>query len=444
MAEDPQTIDTCEACKAPMDVSSVAPFTTVECPTCGAHSKVKVKFGPYTLARRHAIGGMSMVFSAFDSTLGREVAVKILSEEYSQDDTRIRAFEEEARITASFSHPNVVRVLRTGRAFGRFYIAMELVPGGHFEHHIREKGRIPEAEMLPLAIEVAQGLKAAKAAGLIHRDVKPGNILLDSEGHAKLVDFGLALVTQGGKARATELWATPFYVPPETVEGKEEDFRSDIYALGSTLYHALAGIPPCNEDTMATDRLLKAKREVIPLKAVAPDVSDMTCAIVDQAMAYDPDARFSSYDDLILCLRNAQTLLRKGPYRIVPQQEPSRKGAAMWIVGSAIAAALVSAYLFWPDDHLKPQPPPDDPNPNTNITPVEGEEIIRTFGRARKELAEGQFQTAAEKFMRLNENAKVQEPSRSWAGVEAVLCLYLDGDVQGARKQALVARQHLL
>ena len=112
--------------------------------------------------------------------------------------------------------------------------------------------------MLPLAIEVAQGLKAAKAAGLIHRDVKPGNILLDAEGHAKLVDFGLALVTQGGKAQAKELWATPYYVPPETVEGDEEDFRSDIYAFGATLYHALAGKPSCGEESMSTDLLREA------------------------------------------------------------------------------------------------------------------------------------------------------------------------------------------
>ena len=222
-----------------MDVSAVAPFSNVECPNCGKHTRVKREFGPYTLVRRHAIGGMSMVFVAHDNTLDREVALKILSEEFSADERRIAAFEEEARITASFSHPNVVRVLTTGRAFDRFYIAMELVPGGHFEHQIRERGKIPEIEMLPLAIEVAQGLKAAHAAGLIHRDVKPGNILLDAEGHAKLVDFGLALVTQGGKAQATELWATPYYVPPETVEGHAEDFRSDIYAFGATLYHAL-------------------------------------------------------------------------------------------------------------------------------------------------------------------------------------------------------------
>ena len=219
MTDCEETIAYCQSCGIPMDVSAVAPFANIECPECGQQSRVKREFGPYTLVRRHAVGGMSMVFVAQDHTLNREVAVKILSEEYSANERRIAAFEEEARITASFSHPNVVRVLRTGRAFGRFYIAMEYVPGGHFEHQIRERGRIPGAEMLPLAIEVAQGLKAAHAAGLIHRDVKPGNILLNGEGHAKLVDFGLALVTHGGKVQATEMWATPYYVPPETVDG---------------------------------------------------------------------------------------------------------------------------------------------------------------------------------------------------------------------------------
>ena len=185
-----------------MDVSHLAPFSNVECPVCRKHTRVKREFGPYTLLRRHAVGGMSVVFIAHDNTLDREVVVKILNEEYCSDERRIGAFEEEARITASFSHPHVVRVFTTGRAFGRFYIAMELVGGGHYEHHIRERGSIPEAELLPLAIQIADGLKAAQSAGLIHRDVKPGNILLDASGNAKIVDFGLALVTKGGKATA--------------------------------------------------------------------------------------------------------------------------------------------------------------------------------------------------------------------------------------------------
>ena len=244
MSDDEEEIIVCYACSAPMNIASVAPYSRVICPDCQTENRVKKQFGPYVLARRHALGGMSSVFVAHDETLGREVAIKILSEEYSNDETRIAAFEEEARLTASFSHPHVVRVLTTGRAFGRLYIAMEFVTGGHFEHQIKEKGRISETELLPLAIQVAEGLKGAQAAGLIHRDIKPGNILLDAEGNAKIVDFGLALVTKGGMATATEIWATPYYVPPEAIEGLAEDFRSDVYAFGATLYHALAGKPP--------------------------------------------------------------------------------------------------------------------------------------------------------------------------------------------------------
>ena len=292
-----------------MDVSHLAPFSNVECPVCRKHTRVKREFGPYTLLRRHAVGGMSVVFIAHDNTLNREVVVKILNEEYCSDERRIGAFEEEARITASFSHPHVVRVFTTGRAFGRFYIAMELVGGGHYEHHIRERGSIPEAELLPLAIQIADGLKAAQSAGLIHRDVKPGNILLDASGNAKIVDFGLALVTKGGKATASEIWATPYYVPPETIEGQPEDFRSDIYAFGATLYHALAGKPPCDEETMDTNKLREAKRRVLPLAKAAPWVSLDTCNAVDRAMAHSPEQRFRSYNDLISALDTARQRL---------------------------------------------------------------------------------------------------------------------------------------
>ena len=296
-----------------MDVSALSPFTMVECPQCGVQTRVKSRFGPFRLVRRHAVGGMSMVFAAQDETLDREVALKILNEDYSADERRIAAFEQEARLTASFSHPHVVRVFTTGRAFGRFYIAMEMVPGGHFEQRIHDLGKIPEAEMLPLAIEVARGLKAAKAAGLIHRDVKPGNILLDAEGHAKLVDFGLALVTQGGKARASELWATPYYVPPETVEGAEEDFRSDIYAFGATLYHTLSGKPPCGEESMSTDALREAKKHVLPLEKMDPSISGRHLPAGQQGDGLSmPRTAMHSYDELIADLTNALARLKNG------------------------------------------------------------------------------------------------------------------------------------
>lgn len=433
-----------------MDVSAMAPFANVECPECGKHTRVKREFGPYTLLRRHAVGGMSMVFAARDNTLNREVALKILSETYSATERRITAFEEEARITASFSHPNVVRVLRTGRAFGRFYIAMEFVPGGHFEHQIRERGKIPEAEMLPLAIEVAHGLKAAHAAGLIHRDVKPGNILLDAEGHAKLVDFGLALVTQGGKAQATELWATPYYVPPETVEGNPEDFRSDIYAFGATLYHALAGKPSCGEESMATDVLREAKKKVVPLSLAEPSISAETCRIVEQAMAYDPNARFSSYDDLIDSLGSVLSRLKSGRAESANTAATRRahKKRREWLGLMAIALAVMvvgGGALWWalrpkPQPVASPPPPVEAPPPpvviDTSAAIMKSYLIARTAVKARR------FDQAERDFIALRDNPAVQEPTRTWAGVEAVLLALLDGHSPDARKQARAAVKH--
>jgi tRNA A-37 threonylcarbamoyl transferase component Bud32 len=437
-----------------MNVAAVAPFSNVGCPSCGKHTRVKREFGPYTLVRRHAIGGMSMVFVAQDNTLGREVALKILSEEYSADERRITAFEEEARITASFSHPHVVRVLRTGRAFGRFYIAMELVPGGHFEHQIRERGKIPEEEMLPLVIEVAQGLKAAHSAGLIHRDVKPGNILLDAEGRAKIVDFGLALVTHGGKAQATELWATPYYVPPETIEGFPEDFRSDIYAFGATVYHALAGQPSCGEETMATDRLREAKRKVIPLSKAAPWISAETCKIIERAMAYDPKGRYSSYDELITQLEAARKYLKNGaPSAAEVSQTISRRRAQRkrreWLLFGGIAlvlAAAIGAGTWWatrkPPAKVVVKPVVRDAVP---IIPEEAAsiDIAKNYREARAAVAARDFENAARQFTLLSENPAVQEPTRTWAGIEAVAAAYLDGKPAHALRLARASQKHV-
>lgn len=445
MNEAPETIVHCTGCGVSMDVSEHAPFTNVVCPNCGAETRVKREFGPYTLVRRHAVGGMSMVFAAHDRTLDREVALKILSEDYSADEQRIEAFEREARITASFSHPNVVRVFTTGRAFGRFYIAMEMVSGGHFEHLIRERGKIPELEMLPLAIEVAQGLKAAKAAGLIHRDVKPGNILLDAKGNAKLVDFGLALVTQGGKARATEIWATPYYVPPETVEGHTEDFRSDIYAFGSTLYHALSGKPPCGSESMATEMLREAKKKVQPLGTVDSSISSATCRVVDRAMAYNPAGRFASYDELISALTKALDHLKSGR-EDAPAVERKRRP---WIAFAAAGVVVVSAVslAMWLRSRPAPEavaitPPPVAP-PSVPEGVDHSTEIARGYRAARAAAEAGDFQTAEREFGALHDNPQVHEPTRSWVGVEAMLAALMDDRADDALRRSHNVRQHL-
>jgi eukaryotic-like serine/threonine-protein kinase len=468
MSTTDDTIAFCHSCGAAMDVSRVAPFSNVECPSCTKHTRVKREFGPYTLLRRHAIGGMSMVFVGHDNTLDREVALKILSEDYSSDEKRITAFEEEARITAAISHPHVVRVFKTGKAFGRFYIAMEMVTGGHLEHQIRERGALPEAESLRLAIEVAEGLSAAHSAGLIHRDIKPGNILLDSAGSAKIVDFGLALMTKGGVATPDELWATPFYVPPETIEGLEEDYRADVYAFGATFYHVLAGKPPCTEESMVTSQLREAKKNIVPLSMACPHLAMETCAVIECAMAYDPSARFSSYEELIDSLNTALMVvttrdknIRKG---IIPAVRPPvattmtaaerrrilKKAKQKKIISSVllllVCALAVVAVVVVTNQKVDPVINPDTTNAgdeNPIVTDHSGVEIGNLYQKARKNQENGNYEEAHSAFVQLRDNPKVQEPTRSWCGFEAMLASFLDGRSEEARDDANTLAKHL-
>lgn len=451
-----------------MDVSDVAPFSNVECPSCQKHTRVKREFGPYTLLRRHAIGGMSMVFVGHDNTLDREVALKILSEDYSADEKRISSFEEEARITAAISHPHVVRVFKTGKAFGRFYIAMELVAGGHLEHQIRERGALPEAESLQLAIEVAEGLRAAHTVGLIHRDIKPGNILLDSASSAKIVDFGLALMTKGGVAKPDELWATPYYVPPETIEGLEEDYRADVYAFGATFYHVLAGKPPCTETSMVTTQLREAKRHVVPLSMACPHLTLETCAVIECAMAYDPQARFVSYDELIESLHTALVVvnardknIRKG---IAPEARPpvavaltpaerrrqakkSRQKKIMFALAAIAVCGVLGTVAYKMLNPGAPAAPVVTVTTTDDLPPVindqSGVEIGVLYQKARKDQLQGDYDAAHAGFVSLRDHPKAQEPTRTWCGFEAMLSSLMHGNSQAARDDAKALIQHL-
>ena len=464
MPEHDDTIAYCHACGTAMDVNNIAPFSNVECPSCKKHTRVKREFGPYTLLRRHAIGGMSMVFVGHDNTLDREVAVKILSEEYSADEKRIIAFEEEARITASFTHPHVVRVFKTGKAFGRLYIAMELVAGGHLEHQIKERGCIPEREALQLAIQVADGLKAAHSAGLLHRDIKPGNILLDSGGSAKIVDFGLALMTKAGTATPDELWATPFYVPPETVDGLEEDYRADMYAFGATFYHALAGRPPCTEESMVTTQLREAKKHIIPLSIACPHLSMDTAAVIECAMAYNPSQRFSSYDEMIELLNAAlitvqvrEKNIKKGipvpaaVTTVTPAQrrqiakKKNTETAIVWIAVILVAAVALWAmktFLLSPKtDPITNNPIPIEANPIASDN--SGIAIGKLYQDARSQLQNQEFDKARSSFLQLRANAKCQEPTKTWCAFEALMASFLVGKTSTAMEDGDLLSTHL-
>ena len=169
--------------------------------------------GQYQITGMLGEGGMSQVFKSFDMHLGREVALKVLHQSLSRDSALTAMFEREAKLTASILHPNVVKVFTVGNEDGYFFIAMELVDATSLEQVIASTGALPEKEVLHVAHDVVAGLKAAYHEGLIHRDIKPGNMLVTGEGTSKLVDFGLA-VQQGGDDESDDVWATPYYVPP--------------------------------------------------------------------------------------------------------------------------------------------------------------------------------------------------------------------------------------
>jgi eukaryotic-like serine/threonine-protein kinase len=416
--------------------------------------RVKCEFGPYTLIRREAVGGMSHVFIAKDHTLNREVAVKILSENYSKDKRRVKAFKEEAKVTASFSHPNVVRVLTTGEAYGRLYIAMEYVSGGHLEKHIKERGQIPEIELLPIAIDVAEGLKAANTTGRLHRDVKPGNILLDHLGNAKIVDFGLALTTHGGKAHASEIWATPYYVSPETIQGSPEDIRSDIYSFGATLYHALAGKVTCGDRMMSSSALVEAKKKITPLRVEMPALSDGICKVVERAIAFDPKDRFSTYDEVIFLLEEALLRLKSQSNIAVETSGSVAKSRArkrLHILGTLTLATLFltgssTLAYWWINREVKPKEAKLSAAQQLIpfVPPAQAKTSLgQAYQEARDMLQNRNPNKASAAFDQIGKNPSTPEPTRSWAVVEATIATYLSGDSTTAKEQAKFAATHI-
>lgn len=444
----------CEGCGELLDVTQFAPFEAAICPHCETETRVKREFGAYRLERRYAIGGMSVIFVGWDTVLNREVAIKVLNEEYCNDETRILAFENEARLTAQVNHPNVVQVYAVGRAYGRFYLVMELLDGQSFERTMSKRGALPEEEVLDIALQVAKGLQAAKKAGMIHRDVKPGNILIDQEGNSKLLDFGLALITQDGRARAEEVWATPYYVPPEALTKGEEDFRSDIYAFGATLYHALAGRPPFESTSTANKVLHRAKQTIPRLGKIAPWIGTATGETIDRMMAYKPEHRWKSYADVISALKHAKQ--NPGTGKAAPIHGSARvkrrnRGRNKWAVLVIFLAAATSVALLkpWdgptPDTTEEPEPEPAPvEKPALTFTPTgEGNEELDPFAPEWKTIralvSKQDYSTAEEKLVALSTNQTLSPTSRAWALLEACVTAYLDGRPGQGRDHANAA-----
>ena len=208
----------------------------------GLASGEKVFFGNYALEKELGQGGMGTVYLARDNGLNRKVALKILKTDLSDDPAFAQKFLDEVEVTASLAHPNIIRVYTLGEQDGQLYLVMEHLDQPSLEQRMDQTGKLSERDVLEIGIGIASALQFAhEETGMIHRDIKPGNILFGRGNIPKLADFGLAAGARSALGQQDEIWGTPYYVSPERLNREEEDIRSDIYSLGAALYHALAG-----------------------------------------------------------------------------------------------------------------------------------------------------------------------------------------------------------
>lgn len=272
--------------------------------------------GRYRLGERLGHGGMADVYDGHDIRLDRPVAVKVLRAEMAAQDEVRNRFEHEARAAARLSHPNVVAVFDTGEAGGLPFIVMERLPGTTLADRMAE-GPLDEDLVRRVAGDVLGALAVAHAAGLIHRDVKPANILLNAEGCAKVADFGIAKsmeVVEGSDATGTNLLlGTPAYLAPERIEGKPATVRSDLFSLGVVLHEALTGQRAFTGSTPVVIADAVMRGDVAPVLSLRPDVDPQLAAAVDRALRPDPAERFASADEMAAAIGVAPAAVAVAP-----------------------------------------------------------------------------------------------------------------------------------
>jgi tRNA A-37 threonylcarbamoyl transferase component Bud32 len=252
--------------------------------------------GEFKLLRKLGRGGMAEVYLAEQTSLRRNVAVKILRSEFTSDETYLKRFRQEATAAGTLSHPNIVQVYLIGEQEGTHFIAQEYVQGRNLKEFLARKGPLDLSIALVILRQVAAALQVAGAAGIVHRDIKPENILLTKKGEAKVADFGLAQLTQHGeKVALTQVgitMGTPLYMSPEQVNGKPLDARSDLYSFGVMAYHMLAGKPPFQGETPLAVAVQHLNSQCAPLKSLRPDLPDAMCNFVHKLMAKKRDERY--------------------------------------------------------------------------------------------------------------------------------------------------------
>jgi eukaryotic-like serine/threonine-protein kinase len=327
----------------------------------------------YELEELVGTGGMSSVFRAHDRQLERRVAIKILHEHYADDPEYLERFRREARAVARLSHPNIVTVIDRGDDGRRQFIVFEHVEGENLKELVLRSGRLPVRRALELALGVADGLAFAHDRGLVHRDVKPQNVLLSREGEVKVTDFGIArsLHMEHGVTQTGTVLGTGEYLAPEQASGKQVSAATDVYSLGVVLWELLAGDVPFVGENFVAVALRHVNEPPPPLRERRPDVTPRLASAVDRALAKDPARRFPSMgafakelraclaeadgevpappqDDLALTLVTPPAPSTRAPARVPPRRarRSRRRPTALYVLLALVAAGAALAAVL--------------------------------------------------------------------------------------------------
>jgi serine/threonine protein kinase len=319
------------------------------------------KLGRYEIRSKIGEGGMGEVYLAQDTKLDRKVAIKFLNEEFSRDSDKLNRFIQEARAASALNHPNILTVYEVGEVDGKNYISTELIDGQTLREHISQKEALQLNAILKIGVQVAEALSATHQAGIIHRDIKPENIMIRRDGYAKVLDFGLAKLTEpGAVATGSEdatriqvnttpgmVMGTVSYMSPEQARGNVTDARTDIWSLGVVLYEMLAGKVPFTGETINHTIVSILEKEPLLLENVPAELQ----RIVRKSMTKDVDMRYQSARDLLIDLKNLRRDLDiQGELErsIIPNREPitgaiSENATQMYASGAATRSAQIAA-----------------------------------------------------------------------------------------------------
>jgi eukaryotic-like serine/threonine-protein kinase len=313
--------------------------------------------GRYRVIERLGSGGMADVYCAEDQQLGRRVAVKLLHHRLAEDQQFVERFRREASSAAGLQHPSIVAIFDRGEWDGTYYIAMELIRGRTLKDVIRERGPAPPAAAVDVVLQILRAARYAHQRGIVHRDIKPHNVMIDEDGRVKVTDFGIARAGASDMTETGSVMGTAQYLSPEQAQGRPVDARSDLYSIGIVLYELLTGVVPFDAESPVTVALKQVSETPVPPRERNPQVPLWLDAVVLRALEKEPANRFASADEFIEALRGG-TL---APVEVVPPpppveeilEEDDRRARRWWLwllILLALAAIAVGAYLL-----LRPQ-----------------------------------------------------------------------------------------